>query len=64
MYGSAKLLVESGEHPTILRERVTSPGGTTAAALRQLEDHSVKAAFIDALEAARDRSAELARPGK
>lgn len=64
MYGSAKLLVESGEHPTVLRERVTSPGGTTAAALRQLEDHRVKAAFITAMEAARDRSAKLARPGK
>lgn len=62
MYGSAKLLSESGEHPTVLRERVTSPGGTTAAALRQLEDHRVKAAFITAMEAARDRSAALAKP--
>ena len=61
MYGSAKLLSESGEHPTVLRERVTSPGGTTAAALRQLEDHSVKAAFITAMEAARDRSRALAQ---
>ncbi len=60
MYGSAKLLAESGVHPTQLRERVTSPGGTTAAALRQLEDHRVKAAFITAMEAARDRSRELA----
>ncbi|SMO36831.1 pyrroline-5-carboxylate reductase [Propioniciclava tarda] len=64
MYGSAKLLVESGEHPTVLRERVTSPGGTTAAALRELEVHRVKAAFISAMEAARDRSAHLARPAK
>jgi pyrroline-5-carboxylate reductase len=60
MYGSAKLLSESGAHPTQLRERVTSPGGTTAAALRQLEDHRVKAAFMTAMEAARDRSRELA----
>ncbi len=60
MYGSAKLLAESGVHPTQLRERVTSPGGTTAAALRELEDHRVKAAFITAMEAARDRSRELA----
>lgn len=60
MYGSAKLLADSGEHPTVLRERVTSPGGTTAAALRALEDHRVKAAFITAIEAARDRSRELA----
>ena len=62
MVGSAKLLAEGGEHPTVLRERVTSPAGTTAAALRQLEERSVKAAFIAAMEAARDRSAELARP--
>ena len=60
MLGSAKLLRETGEHPTVLRERVTSPGGTTAAAVRQLEDHKVRAAFIGAMEAARDRSRELA----
>jgi pyrroline-5-carboxylate reductase len=59
--GSAKLLRETGEHPTVLRERVTSPGGTTAAAIRQLEDHKVRAAFITAMEAARDRSVQLAR---
>jgi pyrroline-5-carboxylate reductase len=58
--GSAKLLRETGEHPTVLRERVTSPGGTTAAAIRQLEDHKVRAAFITAMEAARDRSKALA----
>jgi pyrroline-5-carboxylate reductase len=58
--GSAKLLRETGEHPTVLRERVTSPGGTTAAALRQLEDHKVRAAFLTAVEAARDRSRSLA----
>lgn len=58
--GSAKLLRETGEHPTVLRERVTSPGGTTAAAIRELEDHKVRAAFITAMEAARDRSRQLA----
>jgi len=60
MLGSAKLLRETGEHPTVLRERVTSPGGTTAAAVRQLEDHKVRAAFLGAMEAARDRSRDLA----
>jgi len=60
MLGSAKLLRETGEHPTVLRERVTSPGGTTAAAVRQLEDRAVRAAFMTAMEAARDRSRELA----
>jgi pyrroline-5-carboxylate reductase len=70
MLGSAKLLRETGEHPTVLRERVTSPGGTTTAAVRQLEDHKVRAAFLVAMEAARDRSRELAaaarqnQPGK
>ena len=58
--GSAKLLRETGEHPIVLRERVTSPGGTTAAAVRELEDHKVRAAFMTALEAARDRSRALA----
>jgi pyrroline-5-carboxylate reductase len=58
--GSAKLLRETGEHPTVLREQVTSPAGTTAAAIRELEDHKVRAAFLTALEAARDRSRALA----
>ncbi len=58
--GSAKLLRETGEHPVVLRERVTSPGGTTAAAIRELEDHKVRAAFLTALEAARNRSRALA----
>jgi pyrroline-5-carboxylate reductase len=56
MVGSAKLLRETGEHPTVLRERVTSPGGTTAAAIRELEDHKVRAAFLTAMEAARHRA--------
>lgn len=58
--GSAKMLRETGEHPVVLREQVTSPGGTTASALRELEIHKVRAAFLAALEAARDRSRELA----
>jgi pyrroline-5-carboxylate reductase len=62
--GSAKLLRETGEHPVVLRERVTSPGGTTAAAIRQLEDHKVRAAFLTALEAARDRSRALAEDAR
>ena len=58
--GSAALLDETGEHPVILRERVSSPGGTTVAALRELDAHGVRAAFLAAAEAARDRSRELA----
>ena len=60
LVGSAKMLRETGTHPVVLREQVTSPGGTTAAALRELEIHSVRAAFLAAMEAARDRSRELA----
>ncbi len=58
--GSAKMLRETGTHPVVLREQVTSPGGTTAAALRELEIHKVRAAFLAAMEAARDRSRALA----
>jgi pyrroline-5-carboxylate reductase len=57
--GAAKMLRETGEHPGVLREQVTSPAGTTAAALRKLEDNAVRAAFLSALTAARDRSIVL-----
>jgi len=60
LVGAGKMLKETGEHPTVLRENVTSPAGTTAAAIRELEDHKVRAAFLSAMEAARDRSRELA----
>lgn len=59
LYGSAVMLRESGEHPVQLREAVTSPGGTTIAAIRALEDHGVRAAFLAAIEAAYLRSREL-----
>ncbi|WP_116245550.1 pyrroline-5-carboxylate reductase [Nocardiopsis sp. FIRDI 009] len=59
MTGAAAMLTDSGEHPVVLREAVTSPGGTTAAALRELERHGVRTAFTDAIEAARDRSRAL-----
>lgn len=59
LYGAATMLKETGEHPTVLREQVSSPAGTTMAALRQLDDHKVRAAFLTAMEAARNRSREL-----
>jgi pyrroline-5-carboxylate reductase len=59
VFGAATMLRESGEHPVILREAVTSPGGTTISAIRELERHGVRAAFIAAIEAARDRGREL-----
>lgn len=60
LVGSSRLLVETGEHPALLRERVTSPGGTTAAALHALEQHGLRSAFLDAVLANRDRARELA----
>ncbi|HMT32534.1 MAG TPA: pyrroline-5-carboxylate reductase [Dermatophilaceae bacterium] len=60
LYGAATMLRETGEHPTVLRERVSSPGGTTIAAIRQLDDNKVRAAFMTAMEAAAARSKELA----
>src|ERR1700678_2134985 len=58
-YGAATMLRDSGEHPVILREAVTSPAGTTISAIRELERHGVRAAFLAAIEAARDRGREL-----
>jgi len=59
--GSAIMLRDSGEHPVKLREAVTSPAGTTISAIRELENHGIRAAMLSALEAARDRARELAQ---
>jgi len=59
LLGSAQLLVDRGTSPAALRAAVTSPGGTTAAGLRELERHGVRAAFLDAVMAATERSHEL-----
>ena len=63
MVGSAVMLRDSGRHPVELRESVTSPGGTTIAAIRVLEQERVRAAFLNAIEAAKMRSTELAAGG-
>jgi pyrroline-5-carboxylate reductase len=63
VYGAAVMLRDSGEHPVLLREAVTSPGGTTISAIRELERHGVRAAFLAAIEAARDRGRELGSVG-
>jgi pyrroline-5-carboxylate reductase len=57
--GSARLLTDGGRGPAELRAAVTSPGGTTAAGLRELERHGVRAAFLEAVTAAAERSREL-----
>jgi pyrroline-5-carboxylate reductase len=63
MLGSAKMLRDTGRHPVELREMVTSPGGTTIEAIRHLEEAGVRAAFLNAIDAARKRSLELAKGG-
>jgi len=57
--GAARMLTETGDHPVVLREAVTSPGGTTTAAIRELDKRGAKAAFTAAIEAAHDRSVQL-----
>jgi pyrroline-5-carboxylate reductase len=59
LLGAGRLLVESGDTPEALRAMVTSPGGTTAAGIAELERHGVRAAFLDAVVAATQRSKEL-----
>jgi pyrroline-5-carboxylate reductase len=61
MLGTAKLLRDENMHPVELREMVTSPGGTTTRAIRELEQAGVRAAFFNAINAAMERSKELAR---
>ncbi|HEX9711496.1 MAG TPA: pyrroline-5-carboxylate reductase [Actinomycetota bacterium] len=60
LLGSARMLRETGRHPVELREEVTSPGGTTVAAMSVLEHRGVRSAFLDAVRAATDRSRQLA----
>lgn len=59
VYGSAKLLLETGEHPGRLKDMVTSPGGTAIAGLHTLESGGLRRTLIDAVESATTRSAAL-----
>ena len=61
LLGSARLLAESGERPESLRAAVTSPGGTTAAGLAALEKRAVRAALMEAVHAATQRSKDLGK---
>jgi len=63
MFGTAKQLRDERMHPVELRESVTSPGGTTIAAIRELEQAGVRAAFLNAIQAAMERARELAEGG-
>jgi pyrroline-5-carboxylate reductase len=62
--GAAAMVLETGETPAVLRERVTSPGGTTVAGLGVLGERRFKEAVIEAVQAAARRSAELGRATK
>lgn len=61
--GAAQMVLESGEHPAVLRDRVASPGGTTIAGLQALEERGLRAALLGAVQAAAGRSAELSQAG-
>ena len=57
--GAGRMVLETGLHPDVLRDQVTSPGGTTIAGIHALENHGVRGAMYDAVQAVLDRSEEL-----
>ncbi len=59
--GAARLVQETGRHPAILRDEVTTPGGTTIAAIAELERHGLRTMLIDAVATATARSRELSQ---
>lgn len=62
VYGAARLVLETGKHPAILRDEVTTPGGTAIAAVADLERHGLRTMLINAVGIATERSKELSRP--
>lgn len=61
--GSAVTVLESGEHPDVLKDKVCSPGGTTIEGVKVLEDYGIRAAFISAVQASVEKARELGRKG-
>ena len=64
VYGAAKLVLETGKHPAILRDEVTTPGGTSIAAVAELESHGLRTMLINAVATATRRSHELSQLNK
>jgi pyrroline-5-carboxylate reductase len=64
MYGAAKMILETGEHPGRLKDMVTTPGGTTAAGLFVLEEAAVRAGLQRAVERATEKAREINRRGE
>lgn len=63
VYGAAKLVIDTQTHPAILRDEVTTPGGTAIAATAELEAHGLRTMMINAVATATQRSRQLSEPG-
>ncbi|HUI30795.1 MAG TPA: pyrroline-5-carboxylate reductase [Candidatus Acidoferrales bacterium] len=61
VFGAAKLVIETGKHPAILKDEVTTPGGTAIAAVHELETHGLRTMLINAVSTATIRSKELSK---
>jgi pyrroline-5-carboxylate reductase len=61
VYGAAKLVIETGKHPAILKDEVTTPGGTAINAIHVLESRGLRSVLIDAVQAAANRSEQLSK---
>jgi pyrroline-5-carboxylate reductase len=61
VFGASKLVIETGKHPAILRDEVTTPGGTTISAIAELESHGLRTMLINAVATATARSKELSQ---